>query len=286
MFTLYFPISLPEGRGLFSNGFEYPAIKGGLHLGLLPATDDIPLHTLVVTGFETLDAAAGFVPELQTALRIASVHLGYSIGFSGKDACAANSSNFDGAVPTVLPASTPARPYYTSSSTSYQIHVSNIAGLVSSALNSGANSRANDDPGLALSLQLHADSDFAGGTNARFMVLVTAIEVLVEGTGGSKRNAAKAMVKRSVSKACAKRLDILYGARNALVHDGVAVTTAQLSELRAIVGQVLKARFAPLGQLASPTTANINGVPLANKGTVKTGRVPDAIGAGKSRGRE
>jgi len=66
---------------------------------------------------------------------------------------------------------------------------------------------------IALSLQLHAEVDFAGEINARFMALIAVMEVLVEGASGKKR------------------------------HDGVAVTADRLSELKAIVGMVLQARL-------------------------------------------
>ena len=113
--------------------------------------------------------------------------------------------------------------------------------LVSQAFARGACVLA-EDPRLALSLQLHAEADFAGEANARFMTLITAMEILVEGAAGKKRNSVRNMVKSLASKAHAKKLDALYEVRNSLVHDGVAVTADRLSELKAIVGMVLQAR--------------------------------------------
>ena len=234
---------MSNGNGLFSSSFEYPAIWDGLHLSLLPSPDDLPQHTLVISGFETSEAAIGFVPRLRTALRIASVRLGYSIGFGSEQAVLEAKSHFDGTRPTVLPTSTPPRPFFGSVSVREQMHVATLAALVSQAFASGACVLA-EDPRLALSLQLHAEADFAGETNARFMALITAMEVLVEGAGGKKRNAVRNMVKSLASKAYAKKLDALYEVRNSLVHDGVAVTTDRLSELKTIVGMVLQARLA------------------------------------------
>jgi hypothetical protein len=65
-----------------------------------------------------------------------------------------------------------------------------------------------------------------------------------------KRGAVIGLVKTALaaaghadSKGVGKKLDALYEDRNALVHDGVSVTPAKLTELQKIVQDTLKAKI-------------------------------------------
>ena len=113
----------------------------------------------------------------------------------------------------------------------------------------GAASGAKQPPNLSLALELYSDCEFAGERNAQFIVLMTALEVLVaKGNAKGKRGAVDGLVKqmlttagRSDWKTVKKTLDKLYTARNALVHDAVSVTSDQLVSLKLIVRDTLKA---------------------------------------------
>jgi hypothetical protein len=91
-------------------------------------------------------------------------------------------------------------------------------------------------------LELYADIKFVGGTNAQFVMSLTALEVLLPKKGSKgKRSAVIGLVKAHLGKAKGKSLDKLYSARNDLLHDGLPISQSQLAELKEIVRSTLKA---------------------------------------------
>jgi len=135
-----------------------------------------------------------------------------------------------------------------SSSMQNGLHISVLSNLIGAALAQGTPGKVNAKPELALALELYSDCQFAGERHAQFVVLLTALEVLVPKTSSSgKRSAVVALVKNALSKAehpdpksAGKCLHSLYEARNALVHEAKPVTDAQLAALKEIVRSTLK----------------------------------------------
>ncbi len=111
-------------------------------------------------------------------------------------------------------------------------------------------SSARNTSRAALAIQLYAECQFAGGQNSQFIVLITALEILVPGAG-SKRNAVLGFVRDALTaaghpnpKAARKALDELYVVRNALLHEAQPVTANQLTSLKTTVRETLKAILA------------------------------------------
>jgi hypothetical protein len=81
------------------------------------------------------------------------------------------------------------------------LHISILSNLIGASLAQGSPGKVNAKPGLALALELYSDCQFAGERNAQFIVLMTALEILVPNTSSKgKRGAVVALVKNTLSK--------------------------------------------------------------------------------------
>jgi hypothetical protein len=124
-----------------------------------------------------------------------------------------------------------------------------LSNLIGASLTQGSPAKVNASPLLALSLELYSGCDFAGERNAQFIVLMSALEVLVpKSSSKRKRGAVIALVKKELSKAghsdpksVGKRLDSLYVARNDLLHEAKPVSDSELGSLKQLVRSTLKA---------------------------------------------
>lgn len=249
MYTLHFPITLPAEHTFFDNGqYPVPPLPNGLALSC-SSLDGGPL-LLTITGFPAKQAALDFCPVLCQALRLAALNTEHSLLLPEGAPVAAIEKLFNGSVPTVTMTKINAQPYHATSSMQSGLHISILVKRISEALGSGAAQKAATVPGLALAMQLYAECQFAGGQNSQFIVLMTALEILVPGAG-SKRNAVLGLVRDALKsaghpnpKAARKALDDLYVARNALLHEAQPVSANQLASLKTTVRDTLKAILA------------------------------------------
>lgn len=251
MFTLNFPIWLPDEHTFFDNNqYPVPSLPNGLSFGCFDHKGS-PL-VLRITGFLTEQDALDFCPTLRTAIRVASLDSDHSIIPSDAAPASSTEKNFDGSVPTVIPAAVQALPYYLSSSRKIGVHISVLSKLIGAALVQGMAPKVSAKPELALALELYASCQFAGQRDAQFIALMTALEILVpNNSSNGRRGAVVALVKSALAKAghidpksVGKELDRLYVVRNALVHQGKAITKADLESLNGIVRTTLKALLA------------------------------------------
>jgi hypothetical protein len=157
--------------------------------------------------------------------------------------------HFDGSVPTVTPTQADAVPYHATASMQNNLHISVLSKLIGASLTQGSPAKVSGNPKLALSLELYSGCEFAGERNAQFIVLMSALEVLVpKSSSKGKRGAVIAFVKRELSKAgdsdpksAGNRLDSLYVVRNDLLHEAKPVSDSELGSLKKIVRSTLKA---------------------------------------------
>jgi hypothetical protein len=248
MFTLSFPVELPDEHTFFDNG-QYPIrpLPGGLSLRCV-SNKNVPL-VLQISGFATEHEAMAFCPILRTALHVADLDCNHSMSPSDAAPSISTAKNFDGSVPTVTPTNICSKPYHATASMQTGIHISVLSKLLGTSLARGTPTKVNAKPELALSLELYADCQFVGERNAQFIVLMTALEVLVPNASSKgKRGAVIALVKQALSKAghpdpksAGKGLDGLYVARNTLLHEAKPVTALQLDALKDVVRSTLKA---------------------------------------------
>ena len=247
MFTLNFPIVLPDDHFFFDDGqYPVPPLTGGLSIGCIH-NDGSPI-VLRVAGFETSQDAIDFCPLLRNALRLASLDSDHSISPSRAQAVMSQGKKFNGNVPTVTPTNENLLPYHASMSQKNGLHISVLARRLGTALSQGTTGGPNKTQSLSLALELYSDCEFAGERNAQFIVLMTALEVLVaKGNAKGKRGAVMGLVKDALAKAgrsdwgtVRKSLDLLYAARNSLVHDAQPVISDQLASLKLIVKDTLK----------------------------------------------
>lgn len=247
MFTLNLPINLPGEYYFFENDqHPVPALPGGLTLKS-HNNEEGPL-ILRVSSFATEQGAIDYCTELRTALRVAALKSQHSITPSNAPPVISRKQHFDGNKPTVTQTDPEALPYVATSSIRNGLHLAILSTWISEALSNGSLPRVAQMPKLALALELYSDCQFAGEANAQFIVLMTALEVLLPDQAKSKRGAAIALVKKALStsghgdpKAAGKELDRLYVARNALLHEGKSVAVSDLPVLKDIVRATLKA---------------------------------------------
>jgi hypothetical protein len=82
LFTLNFPIRLPDEHTFFENGqYPVPPLPGGLSFSCF-SYDNGPL-LLHVSGFATEQVAIDFCPTLRTPLQVAALDSDHSITPSG-----------------------------------------------------------------------------------------------------------------------------------------------------------------------------------------------------------
>jgi len=248
LFTLNFPITLPEEHIFFDNGqYPVPPLPGNLSFHCI-SNDKHPV-VLQISGFSTEQDAIDFSTPLKVALRLAALDGEHSIVPSGITPVASTKKHFNGSVPTVTPTQVQALPYHASASVQHGLHISVLSKLVGKSLTQGTPSKIVANPRLALSLELYSGCDFAGEQSAQFIVLMSALEVLVpSATSKSKRGAVVALVKKEMGtsrhpdpKSVGKTLDALYVTRNALLHEAKPVSGSDLKSLKEIVRSTLKA---------------------------------------------
>jgi hypothetical protein len=246
VFTLHFPVRLPNEHTFFDNGqYPVPPLPGGLSIRCL-AHENAPL-VLKIAGFATEQAALDYCPALAVALRMASLDCKHSMAPSDATPVVSLKELFDGSVPTVTSTKIDAQPYFMSASMQKGLHISVLSRALIDVLVHVVAKDTAPTPGFHLSLELFSDCQFVGERNAQFIVLMTALEVLVPNTT-RKRGPVIALVKNALSKvgrtdakAMGKALDQLYVLRNELLHEGKAITHAELETLRQIVQLTLKA---------------------------------------------
>jgi hypothetical protein len=248
LFTLHFPIQLPPEHTFFDNGqYPVPPLPGGLSLKCISHENSPVL--LQISGFATEQNAMDFCPVLRGCLRGACLDSKHSITPSNTDAIVTKANHFDGSRPTVTQTQIGAMPYYATMSQTNGLHISVLSGAIGACMTHGLPAKLAAKPELSLSLELFSDFEFAGGRNAQFVMLLTALEVLVTNTSSKgKRGGVIKLVKDALSaaghvdpKSVGKQLDGLYVARNSLIHAANPVTHSQLAELREIVRMTLKA---------------------------------------------
>jgi hypothetical protein len=248
MYSLIFPVVLPPDRTYFNHPqAPVPPLSGGLLLSCMEHSGGFPL-LLTVSGFGTEQEAMGYAETLRYALQWASLRRGHSFSPSSSEAVVSNERHFDGSTPTVFPAASTPTPFGTRTSDVKGSHLAILSGDINVALMEGVPAKLAGDGALSLAVELFADVEFVGGTNARFIVLFTALEVLLPRKSRGKRGAVVRLVKealakggREVSKSVGKQVDNLYQRRNDLVHEGKAVTTSEVRELQTIVRDTLLA---------------------------------------------
>jgi hypothetical protein len=201
---------------------------------------------LQIAGFAVEQDAIDFCATLRTALRVAALDSDHSITPSDAACVTSSQKQFNGNVPTVTPTQVKALPYHISVSGQNGLHISILSKLIGASL--GTVGKVNANPKLALALELYSDCQFAGERHAQFIVLMTALEILIpKASSKGKRGAVVALVKNTLAKAghpdpksAADELDDLYVARNALIHEAKPVTGAQLKALKEIVRSTLQ----------------------------------------------
>jgi hypothetical protein len=247
MFTLHFPIKLPEENSFFDNGqYPVPPLPGGLSVGCV-SNEKAPL-VLRISGFAVEQDAFDFCPTLRIALRLAALGSDHSLSPSDAQPVKSNQKHFDGSVPTVTLTGTTALPYHASASVHTGLHISVLSNLIGTSISQGSPGKIVANPRLALALELHADCQFAGERNAQFIVLMTALEVLVpQSTKKGKRGAVIGLVKMAIAKlshpdpkSVGKTLDALYVTRNDFIHEAKPVTDGDLQSLKQIVRDTLR----------------------------------------------
>jgi hypothetical protein len=249
VFTLNFPVRLPDEHTYFDDpryAAHVPPLQGGLSLGCI-SNEGCPL-VLKISGFQTEQDAIDFCPSLIASLRIAALDSKHSLTPSTNRAVTSIAKHFDGSVPTVTPTDANCLPYHTSTRQSEGLHISVLAKLIADSLGQSLHTKAAAKPALALALELFSDFEFTGGPNAQFVMLLTALEVLIPKTSKhGKRGAVLGLIKSGLANAghtdpkpVRKELDRLYDVRNGLIHEGKTVTAEDLATLRDIVRIVLK----------------------------------------------
>jgi hypothetical protein len=250
LYTLTFPVQLPPEHSYFDNGqYPIPPLPGGLFLNCIES-DGAPL-VLRVSGFASEEDAVKFSPVLKALLQAASLDSAHSFAPLGASAVLSESKHFNGSLPTVTSTANAALPWHATASMKNGLHISVLSRLIAEHLTNGVAPKLTANPELALAVEMFSEFEFAGRPNAQFIMLLTALEVMIPATSRTgKRGAVIGLVKKALSaaghadpKSVGKKLDALYDDRNALVHDGVSVALSKLAELKKIVQDTLKAKI-------------------------------------------
>lgn len=247
MYSLALPVSLPEERSFhIDDRATVPPLPGGLSLSCEKHSKGFPL-ILKVTGLPDLETAKAFTADLASAIRCASLDLGYSLRPSDHQPNVATIRGFDGGWPTVFETKLGARPMLTSAHACMSEHLVTLAKRIGAGLASGRVKRLAKNPPLALAVRLFAEMEFSGGETAKFVVLFSALEVLIPKSGGTKRSRVVGLVRttlqhagRADAKSRAKHLDRLYEMRNDLIHEARPVRGDQVRDLAEIVRETLR----------------------------------------------
>ncbi|WP_395329211.1 hypothetical protein WBP06_14630 [Novosphingobium sp. BL-8H] len=247
MFTLTYPLSLPEGRSFHSDARAIvPPLMGNLRLTHHPHNAGYPV-VLIIEGFDDQEAAAAFADEFGAFLRCASLSLEHGFRISDQPAILTDVAAYDGNSPTIFRTDLKARPYWARATATLINHLVVLANEIVAEQKNGSAKRLREWPELATAVRLYAESSFAGGETARFVVLLSALEVLIPVGGGAKRSQVVKMVGDTLrnagridEKSVRRELDQLYVARNALLHEAIPVSQKQIDALSAIVRDTLR----------------------------------------------
>lgn len=247
MYSLALPVTLPEDRSFHIDGrATIPPLAGGLTLSCEKHSNGFPL-ILRVSGLPDLESAKVFAADLASAIRCASLDLGYSLRPSDHEPNVATIAGFDGGWPTVFETKLGARPMLASAYACMSEHLVTLAKQIDAGLASGRVYRLARNPPLALAVRLFSEMEFSGGETAKFVVLFSALEVLIPKSGGSKRSRVVGLVRRTLqdagraeAKTKAKHLDRLYEVRNDLIHEARPVRSEQVRDLAEIVQETLR----------------------------------------------
>lgn len=247
LFTLSFPITLPPEHTFFDNArYPVPPLPGGLSVRCI-SNEHAPV-VLRIAGFASQRDAIDFCSVLRDAIRGASLESDHSMIPSGANAVVSELLLFDGSAPTVTATSLNAMPCVVTTLQQNQLHVSVLSKAIGDCIARGLPANLNANPGHRLSLELFSELEFAGGMNAQFVMLLTALEVLVPKTSSKgKRGSIAALVKATYAaaghadkKTINRKLNDMYAARNALVHDAKEISRSELAEMKEIVRTTLK----------------------------------------------
>lgn len=246
MYTLSFPVLLPPGRTYFDDPTAVvPSLQDGLVLSCSKHSEGFPL-LLTISGLETEQDAIDFAYKLRFALQWASLRRGHSFSPSPRDAAVSNNNHFEGSAPTIFRTALAAKPYRARASMVTGTHLALLSSDISEALTDGVPAKLASHGALSLALELFSDLEFVGGANARFVMLITILEVLLPNKTSSKRGAVVNLVKetlakvgRTDTKVIGRKVHYLYERRNDLLHEARAVEPHELDEMQTIARDTL-----------------------------------------------
>src|SRR5208282_6553042 len=95
------------------------------------------------------------------------------------DVVSASQKHFDGSVPTIFLTTSGASPYHISGSMVNGAHLFCLSQELNNAFSAKVPAILSGHQPLSLAAELLSNVDFVGGTNAQFVVLFTALEVLI-----------------------------------------------------------------------------------------------------------
>jgi hypothetical protein len=198
-------------------------------------------------GFSDPAAAEQFSKRLADAFLCASLALPHGFRLPDRPLNVTERRHYDGWTPTVYPSKINATAVTANAFMTSSVHLVTLARQLDFELQSGAVDRVSNSAELALAIRLFSESVFAGGETARFVVLLSALEVLVDANRGSKRGAIRKLVfqvmkasGRTDAKVVGNQIDALYKARNALIHEARPVSVGLVQELEAVVRDTLR----------------------------------------------
>lgn len=247
MYSLALPVWLPEDRSFHIDGrASVPPLVGGLTLGCETHSENFPL-VLKVSGLPDSETALEFAPKLASAIRYASLELGYSLRPSDAEPSVTTISAFDGGSPTVFETTLAARPMTVTAYACMSEHLITLAKQLDDGLATGRVERLMEYPQLSVAVRLFSEVEFAGGETAKFVVLLSALEVLIPKSPGGKRSRVRALVTKALreagrtdAKEMGRNLDAMYEVRNELIHEARPVASTQVRELSEIVRETLR----------------------------------------------
>lgn len=247
MYSLSLPLTLPEDRAfMVDDRLKIPPLLDSYPVTCTRHSEEFP-QLLVVSGLPDIHTAQAFFHQLSSALRCGSLHLDHGFEIPSTEPVIATLRIYDGQFPTIFKTALNAKPAHTNAYVVMGQHLMTLTKAVDRALITGESERLTQRPELAAAVKIYSEMEFAGGSTAKFVVLLSALEVLVPKTQGGKRGAVAKLVfealksaGREDAKAVRKQIDSLYQARNDLVHEARPVTTAQVRELSIIVRDTLR----------------------------------------------
>ena len=201
MFTLAYPVLLPEGHGFHDDARAIaPLLEGSLRLTCLDFREG-HVQPLIVQGFESAEAAKQFAANFGAALQCASLSLAHGLGAVDSDAAVDFVGHYDGHRPAIYSTTPGASPYFATARATSIDHIIGLAERLNHELQNETARRLAGWPELAVAVRLFSEVEFAGGNTARFVVLLSALEVLVPQARGTKRNRVLSLVRDALLSA-------------------------------------------------------------------------------------